>query len=405
MHQHLGDLVSADPSGSRPGFHTDSGAFVGTQAAANRALEQLDLTGYAEHRNEVWPPERRGATRLSPYIRHGLINLPRVGHVAGTTGTERDQQRFRDELLWQEYARHLYARLGSRLARPLRFEPMSPEITAPAAEPDTDASFGHQMRCVELVTDELHTTGWITNQTRMWMASHWTVRNRWDWRSGEDWFFRHLLDGSRAANRMGWQWTAGTATGRPYGFARTQVERRAPGLCSGCELRTRCPIEQYPTPAEPVAIDPSAATGRPTPDDAAATAGPITDVIHATPDAVWITAESLGDDDPALLHWPQQPVWFIFDEPLLSRLNLSMKRLVFITERLAELGHERELRIWRGQPIEVLADTAVATTFTPVPGWHRITAAIDAAAVHPWPWLVRPGRQRLQSYRAWRSSI
>ncbi len=388
----------------RVDVRNDSGYFVGTQADADRALEQVDLAGYAEYRNEVWPPERRGATRLSPYIRHGLISLPRAFEIAATTGTERDQQRFRDELLWQEYARHLYARLGSRLAHPLRFEPPSPMSSEPAPEPETDASFSRRMRCVDVVTDELHTTGWITNQTRMWMASHWTIRNRWDWRLGEDWFFRHLLDGSRAANRMGWQWTAGTATGRPYGFARPQVERRAPGLCSGCELRTHCPIEQYPASSEPEPLNPPADIGRPTRADTSANAGPTTEVIQATPEAVWITAESLGDDDPALLHWPEQPVWFIFDEPLLSRLNLSMKRLVFITERLAELGRQRDLRIWRGRPTAVLADTAVAVTFTPVPGWHRIAEAIEVAAIHPWQWLVRPNRQRLQSYRAWRSS-
>ena len=74
------------------------------------------MTGYAARRNEVWPPERRGASRLSPYIRHGLIDLPRRG-TRSPTPRPATCGRFRDELLWQEYARHLYARLGARLGR------------------------------------------------------------------------------------------------------------------------------------------------------------------------------------------------------------------------------------------------------------------------------------------------
>lgn len=324
--------------------------------------------------------------------------------AADRSGDAADRQRFRDELAWQEYARHLYARLGAGLSAPMRFEPVSTPPQGTGPEPETDPSFSDEMRCIESVVEELHSTGWLTNQTRMWMASQWTLRRHWDWRSGEDWFFRHLLDGSRAANRMGWQWVAGTATGRPYGFARAQVERRAPGLCEGCGLRDRCPIEQYPELNDPIPLGAPARTGALTPDEAVAIAGPVDAVIHSTPDVVWITAESLGDDDPALAHWPELPVRFVFDETLLTRLRLSPKRLVFIAERLAELAEQRHLQIWRGRPAEVLAGTAVATTYTPVPGWRRISEVIETAAIHPWPWLVRPARQRIQSYRAWRSS-
>ena len=89
---------------------------------------------------------------------------------------------------------------------------------------------------MRFVTDELHRDGWLVNQTRMWLASQWAVRAGADWRAGEDAMFTHLLDGSRAANRLGWQWTVGTGSGKPYGFSRWQVEKRAPaavpGLCA-----------------------------------------------------------------------------------------------------------------------------------------------------------------------------
>ena len=38
-----------------------------------------------------------------------------------------------------------------------------------------------------------------------------------DWRWGEQWFMRCLVDGDPAANNGGWQWTAGTGTdAAPY---------------------------------------------------------------------------------------------------------------------------------------------------------------------------------------------
>jgi len=76
----------------------------------------------------------------------------------------------------------------------------------------------------------------------MWLASHWTVRAHLGWRDEEDRFFRHLLDGSRAASRLGWAWTVGAGTGKPHGFSRRQVENRAPGLCAGCALNRDCPV-------------------------------------------------------------------------------------------------------------------------------------------------------------------
>ena len=270
-------------------------------------------------------------------IRHGLLTLSAVWrHVEG--GPARDVEKFRDELLWQEYARHLYARLGHRLGAPLRHE------IAPGAAPG-GGGWDRSMRCVDETLVELERDGWLVNQTRMWLASDWSVRRGNDWRVGEQHFFTHLLDGSRAANRAGWQWTVGTATGRPYGFSRWQVDKRAPGLCDGCVHRSACPIEHWPDTAAGTTIELELLSRDP---DPGATAGPVEPQVADDPDVVWITAESLGDDDPALSAHPDLPVVFVLDEPLLARLRLSGKRLVFLAERLAELGTDRPLEVRLG---------------------------------------------------------
>jgi len=365
---------------------------VGGQQAADAALAGFDVTGYARRRNEVWPESRRGASRLSPYIRHGLLTLPRVwSHVAG--GPEDDVAKYRDELRWQEYARHLYARLGTVTRRSLRFSVLEHGDVH-------ENPWVSDAACLSLAWRELTDRGWLPNQERMWLASHWSVRAGLGWRDGEDVFFRHLLDGSRAANRAGWQWTVGALTGKAYGFSRWQVEKRAPGLCSTCPVRDACPIEDWPSVEErdprPV-VDARIRRD----DQLARTAGPREPELTGVPEAVWITAESLGDEDPAMGAHPALPAVFVFDEALLARLRLESTRLVFLAEALADLAQRRPVEVWRGDPVRVLAGRALATTFAPVPGWRGRAEALAPVVVYPWPWLVAPHAGSLTSFTAW----
>ena len=187
---HLGHLSADVPQASR---------IRGGQAAADAALAALDLTGYARRRSQVLPASARGASQLSPYVRHGLLPLPQLWEAAAGAPPA-DRAKYRDELLWQEYARHLYARLGPALRQSLRTEP-------PVRAGDEVDPYPREMACMDACLDELEQDGWLVNQTRMWLASQWTVRAGRDWREGEDLLDRNLLDGSRAANRLGWQWT------------------------------------------------------------------------------------------------------------------------------------------------------------------------------------------------------
>ncbi len=395
---HLPELVDGTRDGTRDGTQFASVRFRGGQQAADAALASLDLAGYAAQRNEVLPVRRRGATGLSPYVRHGLLDLPTLWRAA-SDAPPADRDRFRDELLWQEYARHVYARLGSRTGTGLRFERAGTDTDPWQQGRDTG------MACLTEVLDELGRDGWAVNQTRMWLASHWAVREGADWRSGEDRLYRELIDGSRAANRLGWQWTVGTGTGRPYAFTRWQVEKRAPGLCSTCPLEQDCPIADAPEEPVLIATDPEPLL-RHDP-DTEVTAGPTTVERMAgapQPEVVWLTAESLGDADPALAANPGLPAVFVFDVALLRRLKLHPRRLIFFAETLGDLATRREVEVRRGDVVTALRDgqTSVAATFTPVPGWRRRAEQAAVVERHPWPWLRRPDGGKLSSFSAWR---
>ena len=384
---YLGDLASGDRLAA---------PISGGQQAADAALAAFEVAGYARRRNTVLPVSGRGASGLSPYIRHGLLPLPRVfRHVEG--GPRDDVEKFRDELMWQEYSRHLYARLGAATKKSLRF-------AVREDGPPRDNPWDVTATCLQESWRELTANGYLTNQARMWLASHWTVREGWGWRDGEDLFFRHLLDGSRAANRSGWQWTVGALTGKPYGFSRWQVRKRAPELCERCPLTHDCPIENWPDERildQRSFVDPRMRRD----EDVESTAGPREPVTTGTPSVVWITAESLGDADPALAANPGLPVVFVFDEPLLRRLRLAYPRLVFLAEALSDLAQRRDLRIFRGSPAQVLASCGpFAVTHTPVPGWRRVIADAHPSQIHPWPWLRWPHSGSITSFTAWSRS-
>ncbi|MEY4988691.1 MAG: hypothetical protein RI933_324 [Actinomycetota bacterium] len=373
------------------GLHSGGGrsSISGGQTAADAALAQLDITGYAKNRSEVLPLDKRGASVLSPYIRHNLLSLQKVWNQVSKAPFQ-DREKFRDELLWQEYARHLYARIGTRLFQNLRFEQVWDR---------PGDGWPEGLACTDFVLDELTQDGWLVNQTRMWLASHWTVRNGMGWLHGQERMYRELLDGSRAANLLGWQWTVGTGTGKPYGFARWQVEKRAPQLCRSCPLAKNCPIENFPAEVE---------LREKTPDlllladpDVAKTTGPTEVISKRKPSQVLLTIDSLGDADPALAAHPDLPAVFVFNGPALQKLQLSSKRIYFYLETLQDLAQRRDLQVYLGNPVEFASQNDVAVTYAPVPSFKRFE---NLAELHPYPWLRKPHAKSVKSFSSWRNA-
>jgi deoxyribodipyrimidine photo-lyase len=388
IHQDLTVIVENDFTGLHSGGGRSS--IRGGQSAADIALNELDISGYAKMRSEILPLESRGASVLSPYIRHNILGLQRVwDHVQQAPSA--DREKFRDELLWQEYARHLYARIGVKLFKNLRFQQI---WDAPGD------GWNRDMACIKFATDELYEDGWLVNQSRMWLASHWTVRNQRGWLHGQEEMYRHLIDGSRAANLLGWQWTVGTGTGKPYGFARWQVEKRAPGLCMSCPLKKSCPIQEFPVE---VSLDSIATENLLVTDpDIEGTTGPLLVEKNHNPEEVLLTIDSLGDADPALKAHPDLPVTFIFNKEALSELQLSSKRIFFYLETLQDLAERRELTVFLGNPYQFAKEHPVAVTYAPVPSFQKFT---DLAEVHAYPWLKRPHAKSVRSFSAWRNHI
>jgi len=63
---------------------------------------------------------------------------------------------------------------------------------------------------VDAAMRQLNSEAWMHNRGRMIVASFLTKDLLIDWRWGEKYFMRLLVDGDQAANNGGWQWAAGT---------------------------------------------------------------------------------------------------------------------------------------------------------------------------------------------------
>ena len=99
---------------------------LGGQSNADNALNQLNINKYATKRNNVYPKDSRGSSYLSPYIRHGLLSLSDVWRAVEKF-EYKDKTKFQDELLWQEFSRHLYAIVGKKSRNYLNYKIENPD--------------------------------------------------------------------------------------------------------------------------------------------------------------------------------------------------------------------------------------------------------------------------------------
>lgn len=361
--------------------------FNGGQSYADHALNNLDINGYAKKRNNVYPSEKRGSSYLSPYIRHGLLGLKEVWDYVENFDYQ-DRNKFRDELLWQEFSRHLYAIIGRKNKEFLNFY---------IKNDPGEVVQNQKMNCISTIENELESTGYMVNQTRMWYSSHQMFRTNNQWQESEDYMYKHLVDGSRFANRLGWHWVMGSQTGKIYGFSKFQVKKRAPKICNECQLQNECPIEDWPKVMsisnKDIEIDLNIENNF----------GPQTILTsNEKPHYVWINGESLGDEDPALSHFSELPVIFIFDKGLLKNLNLSTKRINFLLDTLKEINEKRELTVYLDNPENVLMKKKYASTFAPVPKYKKITKNVKPTVEFPAKRLIAPINFYPRSFSAWR---
>lgn len=95
---------------------------------------------------------------------------------------------------------------------------------------------------------------------------------------------------------------------------------------------------------------------------------------------VWLHGDSLSEQDPAALKYPEAERVFVFDRPFLERANLSFKRIFFLYECAAEAA--TEIRV--GETAEELREAMrmqgaerLAVSQSVSPRWRELLAELE----------------------------
>lgn len=221
--------IASDPiPGAVAGFTTPGASlrelWPAGEDAAQQRLQRFADEQVSEYDRQRDFPARPGTSQLSAYLAAGVLSPRQCLHAALSANQgEFDSGNpgavtWINELLWREFYKHIlvgYPRVSRHRAFRLETEALrwrdAPQELAAWQEGRTG------LPLIDAAMRQLQATGWMHNRLRMVVAMFLTKNLLIDWREGERFFMRQLIDGDLAANNGGWQWSASTGTdAAPY---------------------------------------------------------------------------------------------------------------------------------------------------------------------------------------------
>ena len=168
------------------------------------------IKNYTETRNF---PGINGTSRYGVHLRFGTISARQLtARVKGLNET------FLNELIWREFYQMIlwnfdHVRKGSSFK--LEFDKLQWRNNNEEFDVWTKGKTGYPI--VDAGMRQLNATGFMHNRVRMITASFLTKHLLIDWRWGEAYFAKKLLDYDFASNVGGWQWASGSGVdAAPY---------------------------------------------------------------------------------------------------------------------------------------------------------------------------------------------
>jgi deoxyribodipyrimidine photo-lyase len=165
-------------------------------------LKREVIKKYKEQRNF---PAIAGTSRLSVHLRFGTISIRELATEAAVLN-----ESFLNELIWRDFYHMIlwhFPHIVSKAFKP-DYDKIQWRNNEAEFEKWCNGQTGYPI--VDAGMRELNTTGFMHNRVRMIVASFLTKHLLIDWRWGEAYFAKKLLDFDLAANNGGWQWAAGS---------------------------------------------------------------------------------------------------------------------------------------------------------------------------------------------------
>ena len=167
-------------------------------------------------------PSQDWTSRLSPYLRWGMISPRSIWHETNAYCDNHDikkknQDNFLSEIGWREFSHHLLYYYPNMKSHPLqeKFEKFPWKHNKQTLDKWQRGQTGYPL--VDAGMRQLWQTGWMHNRVRMLVGSLLVKHLLHSWVEGEKWFWDTLVDACPANNTAGWQWIGGCgADAAPY---------------------------------------------------------------------------------------------------------------------------------------------------------------------------------------------
>lgn len=171
----------------------------------NVPSSDVELAIIRNYHNTRDIPSIHGTSRLSVHLRFGTISIRQLARTASQTN-----EKFLNELIWRDFYMMIlwhFPHVVDGAFRP-KYDAVEWERNESHFEAWCKGETGYPI--VDAGMRELNATGWMHNRVRMIVASFLTKHLLLDWRWGEAYFARKLLDFELSSNNGGWQWAAGS---------------------------------------------------------------------------------------------------------------------------------------------------------------------------------------------------
>ena len=164
-------------------------------------VEDLLISKYSDQRNF---PAKPGTSKLGIHLRFGTISIRKLALKALPLN-----EIYLNELIWREFYQMIIYHFPYTVTGAFRptYDAVQWEDNPEHFKRWCDGTTGYPL--VDAGMRELNATGFMHNRVRMVTASFLTKHLLIDWRLGEAYFAKKLLDFELASNIGGWQWAAG----------------------------------------------------------------------------------------------------------------------------------------------------------------------------------------------------
>lgn len=177
----------------------------GGETAARKKLHafiQNEIYDYKADNNNL---AKNGTSKLSAYLHFGCLSPREIETILPESASAEAWHR---QLAWREFYHYVLYKNPANTNREFqaKYRDLKWDSNEHLLRAWQTGQTGYPV--VDAAMRQLHQEGWMHNRGRLIVGSFLTKDLWLDWRAGEEYFMRMLIDGDSANNNGNWQWIA-----------------------------------------------------------------------------------------------------------------------------------------------------------------------------------------------------